>query len=143
MSLSGLIRLQAPTRKRDLKSSPTSRPSINSSSHPRSMRLEVVRPSVSNNPSITELDTDTVLAHLKAKKLGRFAPTPAKLAHPFSPDPSLTSSITAGARCEVTSGEGGVAKRGTVRYVGEAEIGRRGVWVGVELDEPVGKGDGS
>lgn len=35
-----------------------------------------------------------------------------------------------------------MSRIGAVRFVGEAQIGRGGVWVGVELDEPVGKGDG-
>jgi tubulin-folding cofactor B len=86
--------------------------------------------------------TDTVLAHLKANKLGRFAPVPQTIAHAPPPLPP-SSSITPGARCEVITGEGGLEKRGTVRFVGEASMGKAGIWVGVELDEPVGKGDGS
>ena len=48
--------------------------------------------------------------------------------------------LQVGARCEVTSAEGG--KRGTVRYVGKCEGLPLGWWVGVEYDEPVGRNDG-
>ncbi|WWD15842.1 hypothetical protein CI109_100266 [Kwoniella shandongensis] len=89
-----------------------------------------------------EARQDTVLSHLKANKLGRFADVPANLTYPPPPPLSAPSSITTGARCEVTHGDDGLGKRGTVRFVGEAKIGRGGVWVGVELDEPLGKGDG-
>lgn len=50
-------------------------------------------------------------------------------------------SIEVGARCEVTSPEGG--KRGFVKYVGKCEGLPLGWWVGVQYDEPVGKNDGS
>lgn len=87
---------------------------------------------------------DTVLAHLKAHKLGRFADAPekSKIAHDPPTRTSVPDGMAVGARCEV-GGEGAMAKRGTVRIVGEAEMGKGGVWVGVELDEPTGKGDGS
>lgn len=82
-----------------------------------------------------------MLSHLKANKLGRFADVPTNLTQPPPPPSSAPSNIVPGARCEVPN-EGGLDRRGTVRYVGRAEIGKGGVWVGVELDEPVGKGDG-
>lgn len=93
---------------------------------------------MSNNP-------DTVLAHLKANKMGRFADVPTPIAH--APPPArLPADLVPGARCEVRHGEGesdeAGGRRGTVRFAGEAAIGRGGVWVGVELDEPTGNGDG-
>ncbi|WWD01458.1 hypothetical protein V866_008402 [Kwoniella sp. B9012] len=89
-----------------------------------------------------ESRNDTVLSHLKANKLGRFASTPTNLTYPPPPPTTYDPSIIPGARCEVSHGSAGSGRRGTVRYVGEASIGKGGVWVGVELDEPQGKGDG-
>ncbi|ORY33750.1 CAP Gly-rich domain-containing protein [Naematelia encephala] len=91
--------------------------------------------------------SDTVQAHLKANKLGRFADTPTTLAHPHPHQHPVSTSVpppglVPGARCKVITSEGGLERRGTVRFVGNAEIGKGGIWAGVELDEPVGKGDG-
>ena len=47
-----------------------------------------------------------------------------------------------GDRCEVNPG----GRRGTIRWVGqlqEGDVNRGGYWVGVELDEPMGRNDGS
>ena len=92
-----------------------------------------------------EKKTDSVLAWKKAQKLGRFDPNApdheqAKLA--ALDDEVRSRGIEEGRRCRV-GGED--ARRGVVRYVGEVkEIpAGRGAWVGVQLDEPVGKNDGS
>ena len=50
--------------------------------------------------------------------------------------------LPVGARGEVESTEDDFRKRGTVRFVGPTEFAK-GVWVGIEYDEPIGKNDGS
>jgi tubulin-folding cofactor B len=55
----------------------------------------------------------------------------------------LPEDVVVGARCETAVAHGGLLARGIIRFAGEASMGKGGVWVGVELDEPVGKGDGS
>lgn len=82
---------------------------------------------------------DTVLAYKQRNKVGRFSEKEA------SPEPEASPevvNIPVGARCEIESLEPGLSKRGTVRYVGVTKFGK-GVWVGVEYDEPLGKNDGS
>ncbi|GAA5821521.1 hypothetical protein JCM3770_001062 [Rhodotorula araucariae] len=84
--------------------------------------------------------TDTILQYKKRHQLGRFAPSAASPA----PRPALPADLVPGARCEVAlSSE--LSRRGTVRFVGPTEFGAKddSVWVGVEWDEPVGKGDGA
>lgn len=93
-----------------------------------------------------ETRTDSVLAWKKAQKLGRFDPNA----------PSLEAQkvralereveergITVGLRCRLLPDND--SRRGRVAYVGEVkEIpGGIGPWVGVELDEPTGRNDGS
>lgn len=91
-----------------------------------------------------EKKTDSVLAWKKAHKLGRFDPNAA--AHAASKKAAIEAEvgergIQTGKRCRVGSDDG---KRGVVMYVGDVpEIPGEGVWVGVRLDEPVGKNDGS
>jgi tubulin-folding cofactor B len=92
-----------------------------------------------------EKKTDSVLAWKKTQKLGRFDPDApsheeAKLAA-FERE-IASRGIAVDKRCRV-GGED--TKRGIIKYVGEVkEIpGGLGAWVGVQLDEPVGKNDGS
>ncbi|OSD05379.1 hypothetical protein PYCCODRAFT_1432543 [Trametes coccinea BRFM310] len=80
---------------------------------------------------------DTVLAYKQRHKIGRFAEQPAD-----KPEETLHVDIPVGARCEVESTEEDFRKRGTVRYVGPTEFAK-GIWVGIEYDEPIGKNDGS
>ncbi|KAI0519685.1 hypothetical protein KFK09_007140 [Dendrobium nobile] len=50
----------------------------------------------------------------------------------------LCKSIKVGDRCEVEPGE----KRGVVKFVGKVENRGPGFWIGIQLDEPLGKHDG-
>lgn len=87
---------------------------------------------------------DTVRAYKQAHKLGRFANEAPQ--HSESAVEVVTApGITIGARCEIgPDAEGGLARRGAVRFVGPTEFGsKQGIWVGVQYDEPVGKNDGS
>ncbi|KAL2753692.1 hypothetical protein ACRALDRAFT_1077363 [Sodiomyces alcalophilus JCM 7366] len=92
-----------------------------------------------------EKKTDSVLAWKKAQKLGRFDPNAPSLeqARIAAHEQEIQRrGIQVGKRCRV-GGEDD--RRGVIRYVGEvAEIPNSlGAWVGVQLDEPVGKNDGS
>ncbi|CAG8979963.1 hypothetical protein HYALB_00010730 [Hymenoscyphus albidus] len=101
-------------------------------------------------PAIYETKTDSVLAWKKANKLGRFDPdAPAIIASRIAAHSHTISErgIAVGKRCRVGGDD---AKRGTVMYVGEAEAiakkegeNGKGEWVGVRLDEPTGRNDGS
>ena len=90
---------------------------------------------------------DSVLAWKKSNQLGRFDPNaPAALAQKIAAhnEKAAALDIASGRRCRV-GGED--AKRGVVMYVGDVpEIPgehAKGTWVGVMLDEPTGKNDGS
>lgn len=92
---------------------------------------------------------NSVLAWKKANHLGRFDPT-AKSASDLAAERAARDAeileirkIAPGARVVLLPGD---TRRGTVRFVGTvAEIpgAEGGVWVGVELDEPTGKNDGT
>lgn len=55
-------------------------------------------------------------------------------------DPACVAGVTPGQRCQLHPG----GRRGVVRWVGAEVAGlQAGHWVGVQLDEPVGVGNGS
>lgn len=92
-----------------------------------------------------EKKTDSVLAWKKSHQLGRFNPDAPSLeeakVRAFQQE-AESRGVAVGKRCRVGTED---ARRGEVMYVGEvAEIpGGLGTWVGVQLDEPMGKNDGS
>ncbi|TVY39725.1 Cell polarity protein [Lachnellula subtilissima] len=96
------------------------------------------RPSTKRKPT-------ACLPGKKANKLGRFDPDAPSLeqAKLLALENEIKErGIAVGKRCRV-GGED--AKRGVVMYVGDVEEipGQTGAWVGVKLDEPVGRNDGS
>jgi tubulin-folding cofactor B len=96
-------------------------------------------------PEKYEKKTDSVLAWKKKNKLGRFDPSAPSLEEAklrLHKNEIKARGIEVGKRCRV-GGED--EKRGEIMYVGEVEEipGGTGKWVGVRLDEPVGKNDGS
>ncbi|MCJ1479677.1 hypothetical protein MMC13_008363 [Lambiella insularis] len=86
----------------------------------------------------------SVLAWKRAKKLGRFDPFlpehEAQKVHRLWAE-IASRDVAVARRCRLGGPD---ARRGTVAYVGLVdEIPGGGPWVGVALDEPVGKNDGS
>lgn len=92
-----------------------------------------------------EKKTDSVLAWKKAQKLGRFdpgAPSHEQAKVAAIAQEIESRGIAVGTRCRIGQDD---TRRGVIRYVGEVkEIpGGIGSWIGIELDDPVGKNDGS
>ena len=89
--------------------------------------------------------SSSVLAWKKANKLGRFDPDAPEIER--SKIETLWAdvdkhNVKIGARCQLGLES---ARRGEVAYIGEVEEipGVKGPWIGVILDEPTGKNDGS
>jgi tubulin-folding cofactor B len=95
-----------------------------------------------------ELSTDeyhkmsgTVLDFKRKNQMGRFNPEYAnEMLAKAEAEEAAAQAIKAGDRCEVLTKTGTL--RGTVKYRGEVDFGK-GYWIGVQLDEPFGKHDGS
>lgn len=73
--------------------------------------------------------------------MGRFAESTQK------PEPTSSVHLSAsqvGARCRVREDNDSPERRGTIRYIGVTKFGKQdgSIWVGVELDEPLGKNNG-
>ncbi|EGP89838.1 unnamed protein product [Zymoseptoria tritici ST99CH_1A5] len=92
-----------------------------------------------------ESRTDSVLAWKKAQKLGRFDPNAPDI---IEQKVNVTyreveeRGIKQGARCRLLPEND--HRRGTVQYIGDVpEIPGVGAWIGIALDEPTGKNDGS
>lgn len=92
-----------------------------------------------------ESRTDSVLAWKKKQKLGRFDPNAPdieqqKVNHSYREVEERHIKLEARCRMLPDSDH----RRGTVRYIGGIpEIPGVGAWIGIELDEPTGKNDGS
>jgi len=71
--------------------------------------------------------------------LGGPQPTAPPASDEPPPGPESVADMAVGARCEVMPGK----RRGAVGYLGEVEGLAPGYWVGVKLDEPVGRNDGT
>lgn len=87
--------------------------------------------------------TDSVLRWKEANKLGRFDPQYQQQQQKQKAENEKKAQVLKiGQRCCVRSDAG--ERRGVLRYVGKIpQIPGDSIWAGVELDEPLGKNDGS
>lgn len=92
-----------------------------------------------------EARSDSVLAWKRSQKLGRFDPSASS-----KEDQKLKAlqreveerGISIGKRCHLLPATDD--RRGTISYIGDvSQIPGPGTWVGVTLDEPTGKNDGT
>jgi len=86
---------------------------------------------------------DTVLSYKKQHNMGRFAASSESKEEQEQDASEVANAIPLGSRCEVDTGDVGLKKRGAVRFVGPTKFAPKGIWVGVEYDEPLGRNDGS
>jgi tubulin-folding cofactor B len=86
----------------------------------------------------------TLKAYKQHHKLGRFAsPSPPSTSPPASAGNISLIDQCVGSRCQVRDA-GGPQRRGTIRFVGRTRFGKQdeSTWVGIELDNPLGRNDG-
>jgi len=89
----------------------------------------------------------TVREYKRIHKLGKFNPEFQKKAvadweNQQEMEKEARERIHKGDRCEVTV-KGGVKHRGEVKFIGETAFKENQLWIGIQLDEPFGKNDGS
>ncbi|XP_045769421.1 tubulin-folding cofactor B [Maniola jurtina] len=89
---------------------------------------------------------DTLRSFLQKNKLGKYNEEEMnkmkeQQQKELEEEAKIAEAVLVGARCEVRVPSQG-ARRATVRYNGPLE-GARGLWIGVQYDEPRGKNDGS
>jgi len=89
----------------------------------------------------------TVREYKRIHKLGKFNPEFQKKAQEDWADKEKNDAearerIKKGDRCEVTM-KNGVKHRGSVKFIGETEFKTDTLWIGIRLDEPFGKNNGS
>jgi hypothetical protein len=68
-----------------------------------------------------------------------------ELKYPIKPSQIISKNneeFAIGCRVIVNTGRSICDKKGIIRFIGEFSIGK-GIWYGIELDEPVGKNNGS
>ncbi|KAJ0183504.1 hypothetical protein K1T71_001480 [Dendrolimus kikuchii] len=89
---------------------------------------------------------DTLRSFLQRNKLGKYNEEEMnkfkeQQQKELEEEAKLAAAVLVGARCEVRVPQQGV-RRATVKYNGPLE-GAKGLWIGVQYDEPRGKNDGS